>query len=454
MSPLPVKTSASLRRLSLVLGLAALLAAASGCRETPPPSGPLRVTYWEKWTGFEGEAMRKTVEAFNASQTRIEVQLLTTSQIDRKMLMATAGGIPPDVAGLWSNNVIPYADKNALLPLDDYCKQAGITQASYVPRFWDLCHHRGHVWALPSTPSSVALHWNKKLFREAGLDPERPPQTIEELDQYAEHLTKRDTDGKITQIGFMPAEPGWWNWAWGVFFGGRLWDGKGRLTATAPENLRAFTWVQSYARRLGVTQLQTFASGFGNFSSPQNPFLSGLVAMEIQGVWMHNFIDKYAHGMEWGAAPFPYPADRPDLKNTTIDEEDVLVIPRGAKHPAEGFEFIRFVNSRRGSELLNLGQRKFTPLLDVSRPFLLEHPNPYIKVFIDLAKSPNAHIPPQMPLWQEYQNELSTAFDQIWLCERTPEQALRDVETRMQRKLDGDLRRYKRMGMEYGEAEQ
>ncbi len=51
----------------------------------------MEVTYWEKWTGFEGEAMRKTVEAFNAKQDRIHVKLLTTSQIDRKMLMATAG---------------------------------------------------------------------------------------------------------------------------------------------------------------------------------------------------------------------------------------------------------------------------------------------------------------------------------------------------------------------------
>ncbi len=210
--------------------------------------------------------------------------------------------------------------------------------------------------------------------------------------------------------------------------------------------------MQSYAKRLDVKQLQVFSSGFGNFSSPENPFLSDLVAMELQGVWMHNFIDKYAHGMEWGAAPFPYPADRPDLKHATAVECDVLVIPRGAKHPDEAFEFIRYVNTQEGSELLNDGQRKFTPLMDVSELFLRRHENPYIEVFIDLAKSPNAFIPPQMPLWQEYQAELSTAFDQIWLVEKTPEEALTAVEERMQRKLDRDLRRYERMGMQYGEA--
>jgi ABC-type glycerol-3-phosphate transport system substrate-binding protein len=66
--------------------------------------------------------------------------------------------------------------------------------------------------------------------------------------------------------------------------------------------------VQSYSKRYGASALQTFQSGFGNFSSPQNAFLSEQVAMELQGVWMHNFIDKYAPNLEWGAAPFPHPA--------------------------------------------------------------------------------------------------------------------------------------------------
>jgi ABC-type glycerol-3-phosphate transport system substrate-binding protein len=439
-----------MRRYGALLAIV-VVALSGGCRRETS-SDRVVITYWEKWTGFEADAMRETVEAFNARQDRIEVRLLTTSQIDRKMLMATAGGIPPDAAGLWSTNVIPYADKNALLPLDGLAASHDLSREDFIPRYWDLCYHRGHLWGLPSTPASLALHWNKRLFREAGLDPERPPRTIEELDEFADRLTQRDADGKITQMGFMPAEPGWWPWAWGAYFGGKLWNGKDRITATAPENVRAYQWVRSYTDKLGAKPLQIFSSGFGSFSSPENPFLSQIVAMELQGVWMHNFIDQYAPEMEWGAAPFPHPADRPDLANTTPVEEDVLVIPRGAKHPEEAFEFIAFANSREGSELLNMGQRKFTPLLDVSPQFLREHPNPYIEVFIDLAKSPNAIVPPQMPLWQEYQAEMATAFDQVRLAEKEPEAALREVEVRMQRKLDRDVKRYERMGMEYGEA--
>jgi multiple sugar transport system substrate-binding protein len=428
----------------LLLALPLLL---GGCfqRKHYPP-GRAVVTYWEKWTGFEGEAMRDVVDAYNASQDNIHVELLTISQIDRKTVVAAAGGVPPDVAGLWSFNVHAFADKNALTPLDDRLTEAGITRDLYIPCYWDMCEHRGTVWALPTTPASTALHWNKRLFREAGLDPERPPETIEELDAFAKRLTKRDADGRVVQMGFMPAEPGWWNWAWGYLFGGKLWDGDSTVTCASPDNIEAFEWVQSYAKEYGVKALQVFQSGFGNFSSPQNAFLAEKVAMEIQGVWMHNFISKYAPELQWGAAPFPHPADRPELANVTVVGEDVLVIPRGARHPEEAFEFIKFVNSQEGMELLCMGQRKHTPLRAVSPEFLAKHENPYIRVFIELAHSPNAVATPKMSVWDEYRDELISAFDQIWLCRATPRQALEAVQERIQAKLDREIRRERRVG--------
>jgi ABC-type glycerol-3-phosphate transport system substrate-binding protein len=274
------------------------------------------------------------------------------------------------------------------------------------------------------------------MLREAGLDPDKPPQTIEELDRYAERITRRDASGRIVRAGFMPAEPGWWNWGWGCIFGGKLWDGSTRITANAPENVRAFDWIRSYSAKYGAADLQTFRSGFGNFSSPQNAFLAEQVAMELQGVWMYNFISMYAPHLDWAAAPFPHPADRPDLAESTFVDEDVLVIPRGAKHPREAFEFIAYVQSQEGMELLCMGQRKHSPLVKVSERFWKTHPNPYVKLFARLAYSPNAIAPPKLPLWPEYSAEMNNAFDEVVLLKKTPRQALDAVQIRMQPKLD------------------
>jgi ABC-type glycerol-3-phosphate transport system substrate-binding protein len=278
------------------------------------------------------------------------------------------------------------------------------------------------------------------MFRKAGLDPMRPPRTIEELTAYADRLVKRGEDGKLAQAGFLPAEPGWWNWGWGYLFGGRLWDGKSRITANSPENVRAFEWVQSFSEKYGASDLHTFRSGFGNFDSPQNAFMAERVAMVLQGVWMYNFVTKHNPRLEWAAAPFPHPADRPDLADMTFTGLDVLVIPRGAKHPREAFEFIRFVQSQRGMELLCMGQRKHSPLVKVSERFWREHPNPYIRLFSEMAWSKNAVNAPQVGIWTEFGQEMTNAFEEVYLLQKTPKEALDKVQARMQPKLDAYLR--------------
>src|SRR4051812_39363698 len=73
-----------------------------------PADGRLHIRYWEKWTGFEEDAMRSVVEAFNRKQSRIQVEYLAVSEVNRKMLLATAGGNPPDVAGIWDFDVVTF----------------------------------------------------------------------------------------------------------------------------------------------------------------------------------------------------------------------------------------------------------------------------------------------------------------------------------------------------------
>lgn len=446
--------------------LLALLLLGVGCAhktDDRTADGRIIVRYWEKWTGAEGEAMDGVIADFNAAQTNIWVEMLTVSEITRKMMLATAGGNPPDVAGLWAANVNVYSEKNALTPLDALMAEAGMKAEDYIPSIWRLCTHRGFTWALPSTPATVALHWNKKIFREAGLDPEHPPASLDELDRMAEQLTlvvverggqpvqipfsaltpeeREARSFRILRLGFSPTEPGWWTTVYAYWFGGALWDGQGHITASTPENVRAVTWYKSYADKYGLKNMQAFGSSFGNFASPQNAFLAGQVAMVIQGVWMYNFINKFAPGLEWGAAPFPS-ADPAQWPLVTVAETDVLVIPRGARHPREAFTFMRYVHTQQAMEKLCLGQRKFSPLKAVSEEFLRAHPNPYIKVFIDLAHSPGARAWPALPVWNEYDEEMRLAYDRSFLGLLQPEAALQEAQQRVQWKLDRIQRRW------------
>jgi multiple sugar transport system substrate-binding protein len=419
----------------------------------------VEITYWEKWTGFEGEAMKATVDLFNSKNIRnkkgqvIRCRYLSQTNVNRKSLMAIAGGHPPDIAGFWARETHVFADLNALMDLDQFIdKDPDFKKDRYLECFWRHCIYKRiaddktKVWCLPTTPATVALHWNKDMFKAAGLDPERPPKTIQEMEEYGTKLTKRDENGRLVQMGFLPPEPGWWNWAWGYWFGGKLNDGIDKITADDPKNIEAWNWLLKFngKDRREAEEMISFKQGFGSFDSPQNAFLNGKVAMVIQGVWMANFIRFHNPHLNYGCAALPSSFDNHG-EPVTIADMDVITIPRGCRHPEEAWAVLKFINSTEGMEFLcgakenNGGQGKLTPFKDVDPAWLEQHPHPHLQVFIDLARSKNAVTIPKLPVWEEYQDELKNAFEAMWLRKVTPEEALRNVQRRMQPKLDRAL---------------
>jgi ABC-type glycerol-3-phosphate transport system substrate-binding protein len=424
----------------------ALLHLIGGAALTAPGAdGRVVVEYWEKWTGHEADAMQGVVDDFNASQDRIFVRMLTVSRMDQKMMLATAGGVPPDIAGLWAMYLTSYVENNALMPLDKLAREAGLREDNYIPVFWQMCTQKGHLWALPTTPTVTALHWNKKMFRAAGLDPEQPPRTLEELEQFNERLTRRGADGSLEQIGHLPQEPGWWTRDFSNWFGGPVWDGGGRLLLDEQPSRDHFRWAATYPQRFGGDDMNRLRGAFGNFASPQNPFFNGKVAMIVQGVWMDNFIRQYAEpDFEYGVAPFPAPAAQPGPP-VSIADCDVLVIPNGARHPKEAMEFIAYTQTRAAMEKLCLGQKKFTPLREVSPGFVENHPHPYLQTFIDLANSPNVRPILALPTVLQYSNDLTTYVNLLLLGRLGPDEARAALQERQQRALDKKTERWNRV---------
>jgi ABC-type glycerol-3-phosphate transport system substrate-binding protein len=390
------------------------------------------VIYWEKWTGSEGMEMRKVIDAFNRSQDRIFVKYLSISGVDSKTRLATAGGTPPDVAGIWQDQVAQFYDANALTDLTAMAVEAGLTREYYIPAYYDALTVSGKLCAVPSTPASIALHVRPDLVPAAINSPETFPETIEELDAMAFDISKQGPNGSLELAGFLPSSPGWWNWAWSGLFGGNLIEGD-RIAIDSPEARRAFRWIASYSKRFGSKEVQSFQSGFGNFASPQDPFMNGKTATELNGVWKANYIDVYKPGLTWFAVPFPYPKDRPDLKGHSILSQDVLIIPRGAKHSKEAFEFLRFVQRQDVMEGLCIAHGKNSPLQKVSEEFFRKHPNPYIRLFDELARSPKAITPPANGLFPQISNEISVAFQEVNTGTKSPDQALKDAQARIDR---------------------
>lgn len=443
----------------LLLGGAAILI--WGPRpDQPVPAdrhGDVIIQYWEKWTGEEGEAMQQIVDDFNNSvgkQKHIYVQYMSMSDITQKTLAATAAGVPPDIAGLWHNVLAQFASLGALEPLDDLAAAHGITADYYKPVYWKSCHYDGHLYALVSTPGAVALFYNKKIFHDesakllaAGLDPNRAPRTLAELDQYAQVLDVWATgpDGKpyLQRAGYLPTDPGWYIALTQLWFGTDIFDSAThRFTVDTPGMLAACNWMQGYTKRLGTDAIGRFGGTVKNFDSPLNSFLAGTVAMEQQGPWLAIYIHKWKPEMDndWAAAPFPSAV--PGLEDVTFCPFDCLTIPTGCKHKAEAFEFIAFVNSREESDKLNSLQCKNSPLADPGPDFVRDNPNKYIQVFEDLARSPNARGPIDCPIAPEAGQEVQSLFQGVATMSRPdPAKAIVEVQNLLDQKWDEYQRR-------------
>jgi ABC-type glycerol-3-phosphate transport system substrate-binding protein len=448
-----------------VLGVGSLVLLAFGPREGDAfPKDATIVDYWEKWGGDEAAAMKQIVDDFNAGVGRdkhIFVRFLSTSGIEQKTLVATAAGVPPDVAGLYNQDIAQFAAMNALTPLEELANAHGITAPTYKKVFWDECCYEDRLYGLVSSAYDIGLYYNTEIFaqradalRAHGLDPTRAPRTIAELDAYAAALDVRDPTGHLDSAGYIPLEPGWYQNYTCIWFGGTWWDNvHRRFTFTDPGVVRAYTWIQSYSKRLGSQVETEFRAGLGNFDSPQNAFLAGMVAMEQQGTFLANFIQKQRPSMagKWAAAPFPS-AD-PNLKDVTYCNCDVLCIPRGAHHKSEAFEFIAFVNRQDEMEKLANLHCKISPLARVSDQFLDHHRNPYIRVFDALAASPNAHATEPVPILNEVNDEMNNFVQKLALQQTTPEEGLKAMQDRLQRSYDDFVEEQRERRLSHGSRE-
>ena len=396
------------------------------------------ITYWQYWTGFEGNAIEKLIDKFNSTHSNIKVKMLTISEPRKKTLLSIIGGTPPDVISSIAAWVPELSRKGGIVPLDEFCIKNKISEKIFIPAFWKMLYLDGHIWALPTTPTATALYWNKNLFKEAGLDPERPPKTLKELEEFSDKITKRDSAGKITRIGFLPSWPPWAFSFYGIIFGGNWGEDSGKIvTANNSKNIQGWQWAQDFSRKLGAQNVQTFQEQFGNYQGPNNPFYSEKIAIEVNGVWEGNFIPRFAPNLKWGVAPAP----TIDGRLTTIVDSDCILIPKGSKHPKEAFEFIKWLIQPENLEELCILQGKFSPLIYSDREdFFQKHSHPYIKTFVELSRSKDAVFFPQGTFYEMYRRELKRAFESVIKLKKSPDIALNEVQNKIKKELTRQMR--------------
>jgi sn-glycerol 3-phosphate transport system substrate-binding protein len=131
-----------------------------------------------------------------------------------KALTANKSGEPPTTAILLSTDMFTLIDEDAIVPWDELARAADDQQwiKAFFPAFMKNSQTGGKTWGIPFQRSTIVLYWNKEIFKEVGLEPNRPPATWAEQVEFAKRLVKRDAGGNVTRWGVQVPSSGFPYW--------------------------------------------------------------------------------------------------------------------------------------------------------------------------------------------------------------------------------------------------
>jgi len=437
----PDPTRARLRLSRRQAVAAAAVGVVAGCgreEQGRDSSGRTLLSVWHPWGGAATPRIERVLQEFERRHPRIRLRVVFTPNDlsnNQKFFTSVAAGRPPDVIFVDGPQVAEWAEQGAIQPLDEYMARSGVREADFFPPCWRQNHYRSHTWALTfCADPNFAFAWNKRDFRAAGLDPERPPRNIEELDRVADALTRVE-GGKITRIGLIPwAQYGGANsiFTWGWAFGGDFYDyQQRRITADHPRVVAALEWMVRYAQKYDVTRITSLQQGFG--TAQLDPFYVGQMSLRCLHISGVEDISRYAPDLEYGLTFIPAPPDG-EARSSWVGGWCVA-LPAGSSRPEEAWELVRWLCAdAQGTEVVGR-EMGLMPGYRRSPAFAALRRAPGFDQFYRILLE-TRHQRPVMPVQAYYMGALQRAVDAAIYGKKSPRSALADATAETQAELD------------------
>lgn len=332
--------------------------------------------------------------------------------------------------------------------------------------FYDACWLEGSykedsgnriAYSIPFNADSRALYYNSDLLERAGFVDEqgvaRPPRNWEELKAYAVAMTEYDSAGNITRLGFSPQYGNSWLYLYGWQNGGRFMSEDGKTcTLDDPRIVEALQYmVDIYNALGGIEKVSVFETTFqaGEF----DPFMTGQVAMKIDGDFFLRFVADLAPNLRFGVVPAPPPQGREPI---TWSGGFCWAIPEGSDNTEAAFEMVRFLNTTRmwtyqgdvNARFYRSRGRAFVPLMAPLQRINAMYNERYIANNSDLPVRVRDAFPlfydlmnvslyrPVTPVGTLLWDEHTRAAERAWRRSMTPQEALINGRKNVQRQLD------------------
>lgn len=326
---------------------------------------------------------------------KVQIRRVGFAALNDETMRAAMSGNGPDIVTIDNPNVAMFAARGALADLSPYlAKSKVIDPAQIYPgplanATWD---HK--VYAIPREVNTLALYYNEDMFKAAGLDPDKPPQTWDELYDDAKKLT--NASKSIYGLGFsaVGTEEGTFQFLPFIQTTGADWN-----ALNSPGAVRAVQfWQKLVDDKVSSPDTLTRTQ-----SEAAQSFINGNAAMDIDGPWELPGIAKGAK-FKWRVALLP-------VEKTGAQHASALggldhAILKTSKNQAVAFQFLEYMHSQQPRQWNEFG------LLPPSKNVAAQNPQwpQAYKVFSEQMAYAKPRGP--NPDWMQVSKAIYTAMQQ------------------------------------------
>ena len=406
------------------------------------------------WWGAAREALMDTlIGHFQEENPCIRIINQVQPWDNRAELLATAAASsnPPGIIMSTRPETYQFAINGLIIPIDAFVETHGTDLSVFYDGEIGLQYWNGELYGLPM-PTAGGLTglmiYNKNLLRDAGYDPEDPPDTWQELEEMAAAITVADPMG-IDVLGAAAFGTDSEFVAWLYTNNGKYVTEDGRtLLFNSPEGLETLEWMVNLTNNvnhgtLNITdffQDTAFAQGDHPWYEDKQAFLH--INTSFFGHFNVNDPEGYADTESWGTMLRPYNGDNPDAHSagtTGYNYSGAWAYTIPAVHPPEkqeaAFKFAEFIGAHPlGGCAFLFAQSRPSPVKECNENPEYYNVNPYWSVVLEgLALDTPVQITPvQGQLAEILSNYIAEAYHGV----KSPADALNDAHAEMQELLD------------------
>ena len=302
----------------------------------------VELTFWHSMSIYQGDTLEQLVEEYNNNNEDIQVRLIFQGLYDDmkiKLINAVKTGDLPDVSQVAIEYLDVFIDDNRIEPITDYISEDN--KNDILSQFWNGVTRQREIYAFPFNHSVQVLYYNKDAFEKAGLDPDKPPKTWEDVIKYGKKLTKDfDGDGTIDQWGILVSLEGVFGFTPLIRqVGGEfLNDDRSKALFNSEEGVRVMELVQKMAYEYKI-----MPSNWTLFEGT-SAFLQGKIAMgpiTCAGI-------KFAEdNLPWklGIAPLPYIEN----KSVLLGGAGLVIFSKSSHRRKAAMNFISWLTNKENS---------------------------------------------------------------------------------------------------------